>query len=58
MLRPELRRILFVEDDPDIRTVATMALEAVGGFSVLACDSGTQAVERGPPSTPTSCSWT
>ena len=42
----ELRRILFVEDDPDIRTVATMALEAVGGFSVLACDSGTQAVEK------------
>ena len=29
MLRPELRRILFVEDDPDIRTVATMALDAV-----------------------------
>jgi two-component system, OmpR family, response regulator len=48
MLRPELRRILFVEDDPDIRTVATMALEAVGGFSVLACDSGVQAVERAP----------
>ena len=48
MLRPELRRILFVEDDPDIRTVATMALEAVGGFSVLACDSGAQAVEKAP----------
>ncbi|HSF38992.1 MAG TPA: response regulator [Thermoanaerobaculia bacterium] len=48
MLRPELRRILFVEDDPDIRTVATMALEAVGGFSVLACDSGVQAVEKAP----------
>lgn len=48
MLRPELRRILFVEDDPDIRMVATMALEAVGGFSVLACDSGTQAVEKAP----------
>lgn len=42
----ELRRILFVEDDPDIRTVATMALEAVGGFSVLACDSGDRAVEE------------
>jgi DNA-binding response OmpR family regulator len=42
----ELRRILFVEDDPDIRTVATMALEAVGGFAVLACGSGSQAVEE------------
>lgn len=48
MPRPELRRILFVEDDPDIRTVATMALEAVGGFSVLACDSGNRAVEEAP----------
>ena len=48
MLRPELRRILFVEDDPDIRMVATLALEAVGGFSVLACDSGVQAVEKAP----------
>jgi two-component system, OmpR family, response regulator len=52
MIRPELRRILFVEDDPDIRMVATMALEAVGGLSVLACDSGAQAVEKAPAFSP------
>jgi two-component system, OmpR family, response regulator len=41
-----LRRILFVEDDPDIQTVATMALESLGGFSVLACGSGAEALSR------------
>jgi two-component system OmpR family response regulator len=41
-----LQRILFVEDDPDIQTVARMALEAVGGFTVLSCSSGAEALER------------
>jgi two-component system OmpR family response regulator len=41
-----LRRILFVEDDPDIQVVATMALESLGGFTVLACGSGTEALSR------------
>lgn len=39
-----LSRILFVEDDPDIRFVAKMALEAVGGFTVIACASGQDAL--------------
>lgn len=39
-----LNRILFVEDDPDIRFVAKMALEAVGGFTVIACASGQEAL--------------
>ena len=43
---PPLRRILFVEDDPDIQVVATMALESIGGFSVLACSSGLEALSR------------
>jgi CheY-like chemotaxis protein len=41
-----LSRILFVEDDPDIQTVARMALEAVGGFNVMPCSSGAEALER------------
>jgi CheY-like chemotaxis protein len=41
-----LRRILFVEDDPDIQVVATMALESLGGFTVLACGSGSEALSR------------
>jgi CheY-like chemotaxis protein len=40
-----LRRILLVEDDPDIRQVAKLALEALGGFSVLPCGSGPEALE-------------
>jgi len=46
MKDPSLRRILFVEDDPDIQAVARMALEAVGGFTVLACASGSEALSR------------
>ena len=41
-----LNRVLFVEDDPDIRTVARISLERVGGFTVLGCSSGTEALER------------
>jgi two-component system OmpR family response regulator len=46
MLDTMLKRVLFVEDDPDIQTVARMALETVGGFTVLGCSSGTEALER------------
>ncbi len=41
----ELRHILYVEDDPDIREVAEMALSAVGGFRVTPCESGIAALE-------------
>lgn len=44
----ELRRILFVEDEADIRTVAKMALEVVGGFEVQACASGAEALAAAP----------
>ncbi|HET9210073.1 MAG TPA: response regulator [Thermoanaerobaculia bacterium] len=46
MSAPPLRRILFVEDDPDIQVVATMALESLGGFSVFSCASGAEALSR------------
>jgi CheY-like chemotaxis protein len=39
-----LARILYVEDERDIRTVARMALEKVGGFAVHACSSGREAL--------------
>ena len=41
-----LKRVLFVEDDPDIQTVARLALEAIGGFTVLGCSSGIEALKR------------
>ena len=44
----ELKRILYVEDEPSIRTIAVTVLEAVGGFSVIACASGRQALEAAP----------
>ena len=43
-----LNRILYVEDEPDIRVVAKMALEAVGGFTVSACASGLEALIAAP----------
>jgi len=43
-----LHRILYVEDEPDIRTVAQMALQAVGGFAVIACASGQEALDAAP----------
>jgi CheY-like chemotaxis protein len=42
----ELRRIMHVEDDPSIQTVARVALEAVGGFEVCTCSGGQEALER------------
>ena len=40
-----LEKVMLVEDDSDIRTVAGMALEMVGGLNILACESGAQALE-------------
>ncbi len=43
---PELQRILHVEDDPSIQAVAKLALEAVGGFKVLSCANGQDALDQ------------
>lgn len=40
-----LERILYVEDEPDIQTVAQLALEMVGGFTVKVCSSGMEALD-------------
>ena len=48
MTTPTLKKILYVEDEGDIRTVAKIALEAVGGFEVVACASGSEALEAAP----------
>ena len=39
-----LNRILHVEDDPDICEIARMSLETVGGFGLLQCSSGEEAL--------------
>jgi len=45
---PELRRILYVEDDESIRVVGAMALKVVGGFEVIVCASGAEALAQAP----------
>ena len=41
-----LSRILYVDDDDDIRTIAIFALEAIGNFQTASCGSGREALER------------
>ncbi len=41
----ELRRVLMVEDEPDIRLVAQLALESIGGYTVRTCASGAEALD-------------
>ncbi|MEX0644494.1 MAG: response regulator [Parvularculaceae bacterium] len=43
-----LKRITLVDDEPDIRAVATLALEKIGGYEVDACPSGAAALQRTP----------
>lgn len=38
--------MLYVEDDPDILAIARMALEVLGGFEMLMCPSGFEAVDQ------------
>jgi len=40
-----LEKIMLVEDEEDIRAVAELALEAVGGFTLKTCHSGANALE-------------
>jgi len=41
-----LERILYVEDEPDIQAVAKLALEMVGGYQVLICSGGQEALAK------------
>lgn len=39
-----LQKVLYVEDDVDIREIATIALQDIGGLTVAVCESGAQAL--------------
>ena len=41
-----LKRILYVDDEPDILAVTTMTLTALGGYEVEACSSGPEALAK------------
>lgn len=44
MNRPPLRSILYVEDNPNIRALARIAIERIGGYTLHACESGAEAL--------------
>jgi CheY-like chemotaxis protein len=41
-----LERILYIEDEADIQTIARLALESIGGFVVETCSSGREGLDR------------
>lgn len=43
-----LQRVMMVEDEPDIQTIAQMALEVLGQFTVEICSSGPEALAKAP----------
>jgi CheY-like chemotaxis protein len=44
----ELRRVMCVEDDPDIRMILEFSLGTVGGYEVCMCASGRSALVQAP----------
>ncbi|HZU85633.1 MAG TPA: response regulator [Polyangiaceae bacterium] len=47
-----VRTLLVVDDDPDIRRIAALSLERIGGFRVTLAASGEEAIDhatRDPP---------
>ena len=42
----DLNKILYVEDEADIQAIAQIALENVGGFEVMICSSGQEAIQQ------------
>jgi len=44
----ELKRILHAEDEADIREIARMSLEMVGGFELLQCGTGEEVIRCAP----------
>ena len=47
-----LKRISYVEDEPDIRAVAELALTAIGGVDIDICKDGNEALARVPDYAP------
>jgi two-component system OmpR family response regulator len=46
MTSKDLSKIMYIEDEPDILTIAQIALEEIGGFKLKCCHSGTEALNQ------------
>lgn len=42
----KLERILYADDEPDIQSVVKLALEVLGGYEVLLCGNGAEALAQ------------
>ena len=51
-MRTALRKILLVEDDPDIQYITRLSLEVGGGYEIKVCASGAEAMQAGPAFAP------
>ena len=40
----ELKKIMYVEDDVDIQVIGKLALEEVGGYEIIICNNGVEAI--------------
>ncbi len=40
-----LSKILYAEDEEDIREIAVLAIESIGGFEIITCESGVEVIE-------------
>ena len=47
-----LKKIMLVEDDPDIQLITRLSLEVGGGYEVRVCASGAEAVQSAPAYAP------
>lgn len=48
----EQKTILHIDDDDDIRTIAQMSLESIGGYNVVSCNGYHEAAEKLTEHTP------
>lgn len=48
----QLTKIMHVEDQPDIREIARLTLETLGGFTIESCASGGEAIAKAPAFNP------
>ena len=49
---PELKKIVYADDEPDIREVVSITLSAIGNYDVVAYESGVEALEKAASENP------